>query len=261
MNYSLITGACGGLGKAFCKELYSRGENLFLVGRSEEKLENLKNELSAYGNGDILYFALDLTKETERKKLYEFIFDKDLKFSALYNVAGVDIQKPFSDYTEEKIIFQTRVNLEATLSISRFVLERRAENFKLLTVSSMSGTLPMPYFAIYSATKCALINFFTALRYEYKGKGVKITVLAPGGIPTRADIIEDIKIQGFTGKLSSKPAEFVVEKALKGLDKNKRLVIPGAFNKFVYILEKFAPVSIKCRYVAKKWSRKSKDAF
>lgn len=261
MEYALITGACGGLGKAFCKELYKNGENLFLVGRSEDRLRALKEELSEFKKGEVIYFAADLTSLNDRKELYGFIAEKGLKFSSLYNVAGVDIQKPFADYTEEKIVFQTRVNLEATLSVTRFALENRAENFKILTVSSMSGTLPMPYFAIYSATKAALINFFTALRYEYKGKGVKITVLAPGGIPTRPDIIEDIKIQGVTGRLSSKPAEFVVKKAIKGLNKNKRLVIPGAFNKFVYFLEKFAPVPIKCGYVAKKWSGKSKDAF
>ena len=123
----------------------------------------------------------------------------------------------------------------------------------------MSGSTPMPYFAIYSATKSALINFYTSLRYEVKD--AKITVLAPGGIPTREDVIKDIKRQGCSGKLSSKPAEFVVKKALKGLDKNKRLVIPGAFNKFVYGIEKIAPLGLRCRFVAKKWKNKEKDAF
>ena len=83
----------------------------------------------------------------------------------------------------------------------------------------------------------------------------------PGGIPTREDIVKDIEIQGLTGKLSSKPAEFVVRKALKGLEKNKKRVIPGAFNKFVYCVEKLAPNQIKCGYVARKWKKKEKDAF
>lgn len=260
MAYAMITGACGGLGKAFCKALYERGENLFLTGRSEEKLEKLRLEL--YGNrkkGDIEYVAADLTSEKDRKKIFDFADEKGIKFSSLINVAGVDTQKAFGEYSQEKLVFQVRVNLEATLSVTRYALDRRTEGFKILTVSSMSGTLPMPYFAIYSSTKAALINFFSALRFEYRD--VKITVLAPGGIPTREDIIKDIEIQGFTGKLSSKPAEFVVRKALKALDKNKRLVIPGAFNKFVYFIEKLAPVGIKSAYVAKKWSKKSKDAF
>ena len=51
------------------------------------------------------------------------------------------------------------------------------------------------------------------------------------------------------------------EKALKALNKNKRKVIPGAFNKFVYFLERITPLSIQCRYIARKWSKKEKDHF
>ena len=92
-------------------------------------------------------------------------------------------------------------------------------------------------------------------------KDAKITTLIPGGIPTRPDIINDIKVQGVTGKLSSKPASFVVRKALKALDKNKRKVIPGAFNKFVYCLEKVTPLSIRLKFISRKWGNKEKDAF
>ena len=258
-DFALVTGATGGLGKEFCRQLIARGDNLFITGRSEEKLAMLKEELTKIGTVEILYFPADISSETDRKNLFEYADEKGVKFSAVYNVAGVDIQKPFEEYTEEKLIFQCRVNLEATLSVTRYALSRRTENFKILTVASMSGSVPMPYFAIYSATKAALINFYTSLRYECKD--CKITTLAPGGIPTRADIIEDIKVQGLKGKLSSKPADFVVKKALKGLDKNKRLVIPGAFNKFVYFVEKITPLGIQCRFVAKNWQNKSKDAF
>ena len=83
----------------------------------------------------------------------------------------------------------------------------------------------------------------------------------PGSVPTRDDIKRDIKLQGLTGKLSSKPVDFVVKKALKGLEKNKQRVIPGAFNKFIYFIEKIIPISIQCRYIAKKWSKKEKDNF
>lgn len=259
MEYTLITGATGGLGGEFCRALI-KTDRLFLTGRSEEKLENLKAELLALNpTADIVIFAADITDSADRKRLFDFADESGIKFSGLFNVAGVDTQKEFLKYTEEKLIFQIRVNLEATLSVTRFVLERRAENLKILTVGSMSGTTPMPYFAVYSATKSALANFFTSLRYEVKT--AKITTLIPGGIPTRPDIINDIKIQGVTGKLSSKPASFVVKKALRALDKNKRRVIPGAFNKFVYCIEKIAPLSLQCRYVAKKWSKKEKDAF
>lgn len=259
MAYTLITGACGGLGKEFCKQLVKKGD-LFLTGRSEEKLAALKKELlTLFPERKIETFKADLTSETERKNLFSYADGIKATFSGYVGVAGADIQKEFLKYTPEKITFQIRLNFEANVAVCHEVLLRREKNLKILVVSSMSGSTPMPYFAIYSATKAALINFYTSLRYEVKD--AKITVLAPGGIPTREDVKRDIEIQGITGRLSAKPAEFVVKKALKALDKNKRLVIPGAFNRFVYRLEKLAPMSVKCRFVAKKWKGKEKDAF
>lgn len=259
MNYTLITGATGGLGKEFCRALV-KTDNLFLTGRNEEKLENLKKELLEINpSADILTFAADVTDSDARRSIFDYADGKGVKISGLFNVAGVDTQKEFIKYTEQKLVFQVRVNVEATLSVTRFVLERRAENLKILTVSSMSGTAPMPYFAIYSASKAMLTDFFTSLRYEVKN--ANITTLVAGGIPTRPDVIKDIQTQGLTGKLSAKPAPFVVKKSLAALKKNKRKVIPGAFNKFVYFIEKLAPLSIQCRYVAKRWSKKEKDNF
>ncbi len=259
MAFTLVTGACGGLGKEFCKTLILT-DDLFLTGRNEQKLLLLKEELQRIApKKRIEIFAADLTSEEERKKLFVFADKKKMTFSGYVAVAGVDIQKEFVKYTPEKVVFQTRVNFEANVAICHAVLLRREENLKILIVSSMSGSTPMPYFAVYSATKSALINFYTALRHEVKN--AKITVLAPGGIPTREDIKKDIEIQGITGKLSSKPADFVVKKALEGLEKNKRLVIPGAFNKFVYAIEKIVPTGLRCRYVARKWKNKEKDAF
>lgn len=259
MGYTLITGATGGLGKEFCRQLV-KTDDLVLTGRSEEKLLQLKEQLKGINEGaKIEIYPLDLTDFEKREKFFEFIDRKGIRFSGLINVAGVDTQKEFIKYTQQKITFQVRVNAEATFSITHAVLQRREKDLKILTVASMSGTVPMPYFALYSATKASLINFFKSLRYEVKD--AKITTLVAGAIPTREDIKKDIEIQGFTGKLSSKSPKFVVEKSLKALDKNREKVIPGAFNKLVYFIEKITPKSLQCKYVAKKWKIKEKDNF
>ena len=125
----------------------------------------------------------------------------------------------------------------------------------------MSGASPMPYFALYSATKAMLTNFFTALHYELKKQGVNVTVVMPGGVPTRPDIIQDIKGQGLWGKLSSKPAKFVAEKSLKKAQKNKVKYIPGAFNRLLNAVMKIIPKQIVLRYIAHRWKKLEKDAF
>ena len=259
MGYVLITGATGGIGSEFCRQLVMEND-LLLTGRSQEKLENLKSSLlTLRPSANIELFSADLTDFDKRQELFDFADNKGIKFSGLFSVAGVDTQKEFIKYTQQKIAFQIRVNVESTIAITHGVLLRREKDLKILTVSSMSGTAPMPYFAIYSATKATLNSFFKSLRYEVKD--AKITTLMPGSVPTREDIKKDIQVQGLTGKLSSKPVDFVVKKALKGLEKNKQRVIPGAFNKFIYFIEKITPKSIQCRYIAKKWSKKEKDNF
>lgn len=262
MAYTFISGATGGIGKAFSYECAKSGYDLFLTGRSSEKLLALKEELNKENpNVQILTFACDLTSQESRSKMIDYIDGEKVTFDRIINVAGVDTQKGFLEYTEEKVLFQIRVNVEATISLTHALLARKAEKLELLTISSMSGASPMPYFALYSATKALLTNFFTSMHYELKEHGVKVTVVLPGGVPTRPDIIEDIKGQGIWGKLSSKSPEFVAKKSLKAVRKNKVKYIPGGFNKFLNFLMKLVPKCISLRFIANRWKKISKDAF
>ena len=182
-------------------------------------------------------------------------------FNRIINVAGVDTQKAFLDYTQEKVLFQLRVNAEATISLTHALLNRREKHTEVITISSMSGQSPMPYFALYSATKSMLTNFFTALHYELKNEGVKVTVVLPGGVPTRPDIIEEIKSQGLWGKISAKAPEFIAEKSLKAVKKNKIKYIPGGFNKFLNFVMKIMPKKLVLLFIARRWKKHCKDAF
>lgn len=261
MAYTFISGATGGIGKAFAETCAWHGYNLFLTGRSEEKLAALKEELCAVNADiDVLTHACELTDAGDRAKLIAAADAAGAKFERVINVAGVDIQKAFADYTEEKVILQIRVNVEATIALTHAFLQRGAPVREIVTVSSMSGVTPMPYFALYSATKSALTSFFTALRLELKGK-TKVTAVLPGGVPTRPDIVEDIKNQGLWGRLSSKSPQFVAEKSLKAVQKNKAVYIPGFFNKFLNFIMKLAPRAVSMRFIANRWKKQTKDAF
>ncbi len=261
MEFTFISGATGGIGSAFANAIAKRGGNLFLTGRNKNKLVALKDAITAKHPVEIEYFACDLTSEISRREMLEFIESKGITLKRIINVAGVDTQKAFIDYTSEKLLFQLKVNAEATVHLTYELLKFRAEKTEIITISSMSGQSPMPYFAVYSATKAMLTNLFTALHYELKDKGVKVTVVIPGGVPTRPDIIEDIKGQGVWGKLSSKSPDFVAEKSLKAVKKNKVKYIPGGFNKFLNILIKLAPKRVVLRFIARRWKKQTKDAF
>jgi len=262
MGYTLITGATGGLGKAFVLSCAKRGENLFLTGRSEEKLKALKDEVaSSYPNIKIDLFPCCLDSEAERGKLFKYIKNNGIVFSRLINVAGADIQKAFEKYDQDKITFQIRTDFEAAACLTRFVLDSADKDLKIIAVSSVSGIYPMPYFALYSAAKGATTSFFISLHEELKPKKINVTVVLPGAMPTRDDIKEQIRGQGMWGKLAAKSPAYVAEKTLKKSDKNKRKYIPGFFNNVMNFGTRLIPLPLKLKYIARRWSKISKDAF
>ena len=261
MTVTFISGATGGIGKAFSFACAKRGYDLFLTGRSEEKLSALKSDIEKAHGVSVVTFACDLSDESERKALYGFARGKGLIVERIINVAGVDTQLPFTEYSEEKLLFQIRVNVEATLSVTKNLLELKKGNAEVITISSMSGVSPMPYFAVYSGTKALLSSVFTSLHYELKGDGVKVTTVLPGGVYTRPDINEQIKQQGIWGKLSAKTPEFVAEKSLKAVKRNKIKYIPGFFNRVLNFFMKITPKRIVLSFIAKRWKNQRKDAF
>lgn len=260
MSFAFVSGATGGIGKAFCYTLIKQGSDLFLTGRSPEKLDKLKTELSVF-NAKVITFPCDLTVEEERKQMFSFIKENAITFNKIINVAGVDIQKEFSKYTNDKVLMQIRVNFEATIDITYNLLPFLKKGGGILTVSSMSGVSPMPYFALYSATKSALTNFFTSLHYELKDKGIKVSTVLPAGVYTRPDIIADIKGQGLWGKITAKSPSFVATKSLKALNRNKTVLVYGFFNKLLYFFMKIVPKKIVLSFIKHRWKKQEKDAF
>lgn len=263
MQYTLVTGACGGLGRAFVELLAERGEPLFLTGRSEARLCALKEELAArFPSLSVDYRACDLTKEGDRRAFFEETDGRGATFSRLVYVAGVDTQMAFERYDENKLVFQTRVNLEGAVSFINAFLKRAPldGNTEILAVGSMSASTPMPYFALYSATKKGLEYFMAGLRTELKGRA-KVTCVLPGGIPTREDIKENIKEHGFWGKISAKSPRAVAQASLKAVHKNKRKKVIGFWNKIIKLTTDVAPMSVKMRFIAKRWAQTEKDHF
>ena len=260
--FTLITGATGGLGKAFVRMCAERGDNLILTGRSLDKLIALKMEIEKdFSTLDVRVYAADLSSGKSRDDAFWAMEKDGLKISRLINVAGADIQKAFCDYTQEKVAFQCRANFEGAAAFCLFAVKNRADKLEIINVSSVSGIYPMPYFAIYSALKGALTSFSISLREEMKGKGVFVTAVLPGAMPTRDDIKEQIKGQGLWGKLAVKSPQFVAKKSLLAVRKNRRKIIPGFWNKVMNFGTKCIPLSLKLKFIASRWSKISKDAF
>jgi short-subunit dehydrogenase len=113
----------------------------------------------------------------------------------------------------------------------------------LLNVGSMAGFLPGPGMSVYYATKAYVLSFSEALHSELKPRGIRVTVLCPGPVPT-----EFAARAGATRELApailSQSAEAVAAAGYHGLMRGQRTVVPGIVNKVLILLVRFFPRSL-----------------
>ena len=169
-----ITGATGGLGKAFAAECASRGLDLFLTDLQEENLAMLAQGLGRSYGIRVLYHAANLTEATSRTQMFDRIRREGWKFRGLLNVAGLDHEGLFYERSREEISAIVRLNVEATLIMTHTLLDFKDPviPFRIVNVSSLAAFFSMPVKATYAASKRFLLDFSLALREELVGLGI-----------------------------------------------------------------------------------------
>ncbi len=261
-NFTLITGACGGLGGAFVRLCLKNKENLLLAGTNETKLESLvlelQNEFQAdFAEVEVKTKVLDLSINKSRENLIEFINNSGICVNKLINNAGLIIEGDLLRFDDSEIIKAIEVNCIGTLDLTQKIIKARDENQKLevLTVASLAAAYPIPHMAVYAATKSFLVSMMTALSVELKDKNIVFTTVCPGGIATTQAMKDSIKSMGLGGKLSTLPTEKIAKIALKALKKRKAIVIPGAANKFVAAVSKPFTQKFLAKTTGKMWKK------
>jgi len=251
----LITGAAGGLGKAFAVECASRGWNVFLSDCQPAALETLAVGLRNGYGVKVLTQVCDLTDADERAGLFERLRAGAFRFSALINVAGVDYEGPFFEQSGEHIQTIIRLNIEATLAMTHAVLPRRNPwlPFRIINVASLAAFYPMPVKATYAASKRFLLDFSLALREEVRELNTTVTVLCPGGMPTNPECIRAIQAQGWGGMVTTLDVGRVACQTLDAALAGKPVVIPGFANRVLQTLGGWAPPSLLAGFIHHRW--------
>jgi short-subunit dehydrogenase len=250
-----ISGATGGLGKAFAVECARNGWDLFLTDLDSASLETLAVSLERTYGIRIRYKASDLMDANSRKELFQELSQAGYRFRGLVNVAGLDVEGIFQERTRDELRGIIRLNVEGTLEVTHYLLDRTdpMTPFWIITVSSLAAFFPIPVKATYAASKRFLLDFSLALKDELKSRGSTITVLCPAGLPTTPSAIEGIEAQGLIGQLTTRNvgqvARLTVNQALKG----KTIVVPGLINQFMRWAGGLVPPVILSGLLGKRW--------
>jgi hypothetical protein len=240
---ALITGASSGIGAEIARRLAERGHGVTLVARRRERLEELAAELSQAHEVRAEVEACDLTSPEARRALIEAVEHRSLGVAVLVNNAGFGNGGLFHEQDAETELDMVRTNVEALLHLCHaFVpgMVRRGAG-AVLNVASVAAFQPVPRQATYGATKAFVLSLTDAMSADLHGTGVTATSLCPGPVPTEFGEVAGVDegLMNIPG-VSVSPAD-VASAAVDGLERGKRVVVPGAATRAAALLGSASP--------------------
>jgi len=255
-SYVLITGATGGLGKALAAECASRGWQLFLTDVSAERLSVLAQGLERLYGVDVAFLPCDLVDSVAREQMWDDLRRRGVRIRMLMNVAGVDFEGPFRERPLDELRAILRLNVEATVEMTRRVLGFRdpAGTLRIVNVASLAAYYPMPLKAAYAASKRFLLNFSLAVREELRSSGVSVTVLCPGGMATNPDSIRGILAQGFWGRMTTLGVGEIAARTLDHALAGRAVYVPGILNQTLRLLGSLVPAEVVSSLIRGRWT-------
>jgi uncharacterized protein len=243
---TLITGASAGLGVEFARQCRKRGDELVLVARRGDRLY----EVAAEVGGVAHVIVADLMRPGAPARLLTEIREKGLSVATLINNAGFGLTGKFDRLPLDRQRGMIDLNIGALTELTHLFLPDMLERREgaILNVASTAAFQPGPGFAVYFATKSYVLSFTEALHQELKRSGIKVSALCPG--PTRTEFGDVAGVKSASlGRYSADPAS-VVAAGLKGLDRNKAIVVPGFTNKLTAQSSRVIPRAAMRRIVA-----------
>ncbi len=238
-RWALVTGASAGIGTALARELAACGAKLILTGRRKERLEALAADLTGMGV-EVRMLVADLNDPLSPQHLYDATEGAGITVDILVNNAGLGQYGAFHTSPVEQELSQVCVNCEAVVRLSRLFVPRMVERRRgwVLVVASTASFQPVPYISTYAATKAFDRFFAQGIAAEVARYGVKVTTLCPG--PTESEFFEVAGAGSFKkGRIQS--AEEVALKAVAGLARGRRTVIPHFSGQCTAVLVRFLP--------------------
>jgi hypothetical protein len=252
-----VTGASSGIGSQIATRLAARGLGVTLVARSEQKLQDLADELVANFGVRAEVIVCDLADAEARQSIVGTLESRSLSVNVLVNNAGFSTMGPVSESDPTSQLALVRTDVEAVVHLCTLfvpgMVERRSG--AVLNVASTAAYQPVPGQAAYGASKAFVLSYTHALRGELRPTGVTVTALCPGPVETgfaEAAGMSDSEFTGAVPKMMLVTPYEVARQAVAGMDAGKAVVMPGMANRITAAAGWLAPRSVLVPMVAKR---------
>jgi uncharacterized protein len=242
---SLVTGASSGIGEVFARELAARRSDLVLAARTQEKLESLAAELRSSAGVAVQVIAIDLAEPGAGRRLADQLRRSGLQIDVLINNAGFGLHAPMREADPDRLSQQVQLNVAALTDLTAALLPGMLERDRgaIVNVASTAAFQPVPYMAVYGATKAYVLSFSEALWAETRSTNVRVTALCPGATDTSFFAVagEDAQV----GRRMT--PEQVVAAAFRALERRRPSVVTGLQNRMVANSGRLAPRAMVAR--------------
>ena len=230
-GWAVVTGAAGGLGSAFARQLAERGYQLLLVDRRQEQLEKVSVALAESHGVAAEALAVDFCQRGEVERLGRQLAALP-NLELLVNNAGFGTVDYFADTDVNYLVGQVDVHIVAPTILTRAVLPGMLERNRgnIINLSSVGGWFHSAGNVQYGATKNYLAVFSQSLEQELRDTNVHVQALCPGFVRTEFHAADCMKAyqarKPHAAHLWMTPDE-VVAYSLKKLNSKQVIVIPG----------------------------------
>ena len=182
MTIALVTGGTSGIGAEFARQLAQRGDDLVLVARDVERLEEMAAELRELGR-EVEVLPADLGDRADLAKVVARLEDASRPIATLVNNAGFSVHASLvdGDLDRHDLAFEVMGRAVLVLSAAAARGMRARGRGAIVNVSSTAGFVTM---GSYSAIKAWVTSFTEGLANELHGSGVSVTALCPGWMHT-----------------------------------------------------------------------------
>lgn len=221
--WALVTGASSGIGREFVHHLANTRMNVVLVARRKDSLDELAQEIKVIHGLDSLVIAQDLSQTDAAISIRYYVEQAGVRIRLLVNNAGTGRWGRFEEGTIAEYQQMLAVNNGAMVALCREFFPHLCsfERSAVINVSSQAAFQPVPFMAVYAASKAFLQSFSIALYEEWKKYGIHVQTLIPG--PTATEF--DTKAGAYKSGINERrPPVDAVTVALRYLERDEPVV-------------------------------------
>lgn len=222
-QWALVTGASSGIGREFATQLAVKGIHLVLVARRGALLDSLAAELTARHGTHALPLVANLADPSTPEFIRRRLEDEGIRIRLLINNAAFGRWGRFEQTDSATYRDMLQLDALAPVVLCRELLTQLASfpSAAVINVSSPAAYQPVPYMAVYAASKAFIHQFSQALHGEWGQQGILVQTLLPGPTATEFDDVAGAYASAIEGRGR---AETVVAASLLGLAKGQAVV-------------------------------------